>query len=75
MATLFAYDGWINVGTLAGEMKKPGKMLPKVIIGGLSIVMAVYLLINVAYLFVLDSNQLAGTDTPAALAASYLLKG
>ena len=75
MATLFAYDGWINVGTLAGEMKKPGKMLPRVIIGGLSIVMAVYLLINVAYLFVLDSNQLAGTDTPAALAASYLFKG
>ncbi|MER2001161.1 MAG: amino acid permease [Carnobacterium inhibens] len=75
MATLFAYDGWINVGTLAGEMKKPGKMLPKVIIGGLSIVMAVYLLINVAYLFVLDSNQLAGTDTPAALAASYLFEG
>lgn len=75
VATLFAYDGWINVGTLAGEMKNPGKMLPKVIIGGLSIVMAVYLMINVAYLFVLDSSQLAGTETPAALVASKLFAG
>lgn len=75
VATLFAYDGWINVGNLAGEMKNPGKMLPKVIIGGISIVMAVYLMINVAYLFVLDSSQLAGTDTPAALVASKLFAG
>lgn len=75
IATLFAYDGWINVGTLAGEMKNPGKMLPRVIIGGLSIVMAVYLLTNIAYLFVLDSTQLAGTDTPAALVASHLFEG
>lgn len=75
VATLFAYDGWINVGTLAGEMKSPGKMLPKVIIGGLLIVMTVYVLINIAYLFVLDSTQLAGTDTPAALVASYLFDG
>lgn len=29
IATLFAYDGWINVGALAGEMKDPGKDLPK----------------------------------------------
>lgn len=72
VATLFAYDGWINVGALAGEMKNPGKMLPKVIVGGLSIVMSVYLMINVAYLFVLDSTQLAGTNTPAALVASHL---
>lgn len=75
VATLFAYDGWINVGALAGEMKNPAKMLPRVIVGGLSIVMAVYLMINVAYLFVLDSSQLAATDTPAALVAAHLFGG
>ncbi len=41
IATLFAYDGWINVGAIAGEMKNPGKDLPKAIVGGLSLVMAV----------------------------------
>lgn len=75
VATLFAYDGWMNVGTLAGEMKNPGKTLPRVIVGGLSIVMAVYLAINVAYLFVVDSATLAGTATPAAAVASKLFPG
>lgn len=75
VATLFAYDGWMNVGTLAGEMKNPGKDLPRVIVGGLSIVMAVYLAINVAYLFVVDSTTLAETATPAATVASKLFPG
>ncbi len=51
IAILFAFDGWMNVGTLAGEMKNPGKDLPKAIIGGLSVVMAVYFIINLAYLW------------------------
>ena len=49
IATLFAYDGWIFVGALAGEMKNPSKHLPIAIVGGISVVMAIYLLINVAY--------------------------
>lgn len=66
VATMFAYDGWINVGAIAGEMKNPAKDLPKAIIGGLSLVMAVYIIINVAYLFVLPASTLAATKTPAA---------
>ena len=58
IATMFAYDGWINVGAIAGEMKNPGKDLPRAIIGGLSLVMAVYIIINVAYLFVLPASTL-----------------
>lgn len=72
VATMFAYDGWINVGAIAGEMKNPAKDLPKAIIGGLSLVMAVYLLINVAYLFVLPATTLAATKTPAADVATII---
>jgi APA family basic amino acid/polyamine antiporter len=72
IATMFAYDGWINVGAIAGEMKNPGKDLPKAIIGGLSIVMAIYILINIAYLFVLPASALAATATPAADVAKIL---
>ena len=57
IAILFAYDGWINVGAIAGEMKDPGKDLPKAIVGGLSLVMAVYVVINLAYLWVLPADQ------------------
>ena len=72
IATLFAYDGWINVGAIAGEMKNPGKDLPKAIIGGLSAVMAVYIIINLAYLRVATASELAAVTSPAALVATRL---
>lgn len=72
IAVLFAYDGWINVGALAGEMKNPGKDLPKAIVGGLSLVMAVYLTINLAYLWVAPAHELASVAAPAALVAEKI---
>ncbi|EEM56067.1 Amino acid permease domain protein [Bacillus thuringiensis serovar monterrey BGSC 4AJ1] len=72
LATMFAYDGWIHVGNIAGEMKNPKKDLPKAIILGLLIVMIVYLLINIAFLLVMSATALAGTDTPASEVATIL---
>lgn len=72
IATLFAYDGWINVGAIAGEMKNPGKDLPKAIVGGLSLVMAIYLIINIAYLWVAPASELANVTSPASLVATKL---
>ncbi len=72
VAILFAYDGWINVGTLAGEMKNPGKDLPKAIIGGLSLVMGVYIVINLAYLWVLPASELANYASPASAVAEAI---
>ena len=72
IAILFAYDGWINVGAIAGEMKNPGKDLPKAIVGGLSLVMAVYVVINLAYLWVLPADQLAQYASPASAVAEQI---
>nr|UWI49070.1 amino acid permease [Clostridioides difficile] len=72
IATLFAYDGWINVGAISGEMKSPEKDLPRAIVGGLSLVMAVYIIINVAYLWVVPASELATVTSPATLVATKL---
>ena len=72
IAILFAYDGWINVGALAGEMKDPGRDLPKAIVGGLAFVMVVYILINIAYLWVLPASELAKFDSPASAVAEVI---
>ncbi len=72
VATMFSYDGWIHVGNIAGEMKNPKKDLPRAIILGLSIVMIVYLIINVAYLFVMPAAALAATATPASDVANVI---
>jgi basic amino acid/polyamine antiporter, APA family len=72
IAVLFAFEGWMNVGAIAGEMKNPGKDLPKAIVGGLSLVMAIYLVINIAYLWVMPANELMMTQTPAAAVATAI---
>ncbi|MDR2833408.1 MAG: APC family permease [Streptococcaceae bacterium] len=72
LGTLFAYDGWIHVGNLAGEMKKPGKDLPKAITFGLLGVMGVYLLINAAFLMNLPINQIAGNANVSSEVASMI---
>ncbi|MBC2240115.1 APC family permease [Listeria booriae] len=72
VATMFAYDGWIHVGNIAGEMKNPKKDLPKAIVFGLTGVMLVYLLINIAYLFVMPAASLAATATPASDVANVI---
>ncbi len=72
LAVLFAFEGWTNVGAIAGEMKNPGKDLPKAIIGGVSIIMAVYLVINVAYLWVLPADVMMNMESPAAAVAKVL---
>ncbi len=73
IAVLFAYDGWMNVGAIAGEMKNPGKDLPRAIVGGLTAVMSVYIIINIAYLCVLPANTLATFDSPASAVAEVIL--
>ena len=72
LATMFAYDGWIHIGNIAGELKNPKKDLPRAIVGGLMIVMAAYILVNMAYLFVLPATALAATKTPATDVATIL---
>lgn len=72
VATLFAYDGWIYVGNIAGEMKNPKKDLPTAIIGGLMIIMAIYIAINIAFVLVVPAKDLAASSTPASLVAQKL---
>lgn len=75
LATLFAYDGWILLAAVAGEMKNPSKLLPKAILGGLSFVTAVYLLVNAALFMVLPAGEVVELGENAAGAAADILFG
>lgn len=72
LAVLFSFEGWTNVGAIAGEMKNPGRDLPRAIVGGVSIIMAVYFFINMAYLHVLPAEQLMTLESPAAAVAETI---
>ncbi len=56
---LFAYDGWTDVTYVAGEVKNPGRALPVAILGGTVLVIAVYVLTNLAYYAVLTPAEVA----------------
>jgi len=62
LSTLWAYDGWLSVPNVAGEMKNPKKQLVFVLIFGMSFVMLVYLLVNIAYINVLGIGKLASYE-------------
>lgn len=72
LAVLFAFEGWTNVGTIAGEMKNPGRDLPRAIVGGVSIIMAVYLIINLAYIHVIPASELMSLPSPATAVATKI---
>lgn len=72
LATMFAYDGWIQVGNIAGELKKPKEDLPKAIIIGLLGITVIYLLINFVFLKTLPIGQIMGNDSTAAEAAKVI---
>lgn len=75
LATMFAYDGWIHVGTLAGEMKNPQKDLPRAIAVGLTIVIIAYLLVNAVFYFVVPLHQIAGNLNVSMEAADKIFGG
>lgn len=72
LVVLFAFEGWTNVGTIAGEMKRPGRDLPRAIVSGVCIIMAVYLVINIAYLQVIPADELMHLESPATAVATRL---
>jgi basic amino acid/polyamine antiporter, APA family len=63
---LFAYGGWQTVNYLAEEMRDPKRHLPFSLVAGTLAVVAIYVLVNVAYLRTLGLEGLATTTTPAA---------
>jgi APA family basic amino acid/polyamine antiporter len=78
LAALWAYNGWSNVAMVAGEIDKPERNIPRALIYGMLIVIAVYLITNIAYFYtlpfseVLTSNSTAYRDAlPVAAKAAY----
>jgi len=63
---LFTYGGWQQTNFIAEEIIEPEKNLPRALVLGVTIVVAVYLLANLAYLRVLGVDGLAHSTAPAA---------
>lgn len=74
LGVLWAYDGWLAVCTLGGEIEHSEKSLPFAIISGVSFVMVVYILFNMAIFHVLPVSTVA-TSAKVGVDASIKLFG
>jgi len=56
---MFTYSGWNAASYMAEEIRDPGRNVPRALLMGTVIVIAIYLLINILYLYVIPIGELA----------------
>lgn len=73
VAVLWAYDGWIEITYVGGEVKDPGRNIPRSIVWSLVIVVALYTVVNLAYLYLLPQEEIARSSVVASDAVRVVL--
>jgi APA family basic amino acid/polyamine antiporter len=69
---MWTYDGWSNLAQIGGEVKNPGRNMPRALILGSTAIVAIYLFINAAYLYLVPVTEMAGVPLVAAEAAKRI---
>ncbi|MFB3814873.1 MAG: APC family permease [Terriglobales bacterium] len=78
IAVFWAYDGWVYITWVAGEVKQPERNIPRALVIGVSLVALIYVAVNAAYLYALPITGIAaatgsGGNPPIAHAAATAL--
>jgi amino acid transporter len=73
VGALWAYNGFQDMLCVAGEVRAPGRVLPRALMAGTAVVVAVYLAANAAYLYVLPYDALRGSPLAASSAMVRVL--
>src|SRR5262245_22782127 len=63
LAALWGYDGWNNMPMAAGEVRDPGRNIPRALIYGMIIVMAIYCLLNLCYFYALPIGEVLTSNS------------
>jgi APA family basic amino acid/polyamine antiporter len=72
ISVLWAYEGWQYVTFAAGEARDAQRTFPRAIVAGTGVLIAIYMLANVAYVSALGVEGVQATDRVAATAVSAL---
>jgi len=72
IAVFWAYDGWVYITWVAGEVKDPRRNVPRAMVLGILVVAAVYLAMNLTYMYAMPLTEVAKHETIAADAAGVL---
>jgi amino acid transporter len=69
---MWTYDGWSNLSFIGGEVKEPGRNLPRALILGTVAIVVIYLFVNLAYLYMIPASQMATIERVASETASRI---
>ena len=69
---MWTYDGWADLSFMGGEVKNPGWTLPRALIIGTSLIVLVYLLLNLAYMYLVPLPQMAQSPLITTTAAERI---
>ena len=72
IAIMWTYDGWADLSFMGGEVKDPARTFPLALILGTAGIVLVYLLINVAYIYLVPLSEMASAKLVAATAADHI---
>jgi APA family basic amino acid/polyamine antiporter len=72
-AVIYTYDGWAGVVYFSEEVEDPARDIPRSLFGGVLLVMTIYLLVNLALVYVLPLADIAGQDLAVGAAAQTIL--
>lgn len=62
---LWTYDGWSDVGAVAGEVREPQKKLPRIFLLGTALTVLLYLAVNAVYIAMVPLDEMRGMPTVA----------
>jgi APA family basic amino acid/polyamine antiporter len=71
-AAIYTYDGWSGVIYFSEEVEHPNRDIPRALLGGVLTIAAIYLLVNLALLYVLPVTGIAGQEFAAGEAANVI---
>jgi len=72
IAVFWAYDGWVYITWVAGEVKDPRRNVPLAMVLGVLAVGAIYLAMNMVYVYAMPLSEVAKYETIAHAAAAVL---
>lgn len=73
VAALWSYDGWIEVTYIGGEVKNPGRNIPRSLLLSTLILIVIYIIVNVVFIFLLSLPVIAQSQMVASEAVSVVL--
>jgi len=72
VAAFFSFGGWWDVTKVAGEIREPGRTLPRALLFGVVIVTVVYILTSAVFLYLVPLDSVTSGETFAAQAGEVL---